>query len=139
MSFSDLGVTVRVEEEHRGLIYGEELDYQAAGQGLRVGDRVTLYVQKVRDDGKLDVAFRKYGLFPKLKDARQLVLDALKATPDGVLPLGDRSDAGDILARLGISKSQFKAAAGMLYKEKLIGPPEDNRLVLAAGSDVMVR
>ena len=137
LSFSDLGVTVRLAGGFRGLIYAEELDFQSAGSGIRVGDSVTLYVQKVREDGKVDVAFRKYGFFPKLKDARQVLLDALSKAPNGMLPLGDRSDPGVILSTLGISKSQFKAAVGSLYKARLLAPPEDEkiRLATAGGED----
>lgn len=48
LSFSDLGVTVGLEGGFQGLIYAEELDFQREGEGLRVGDNVSLFVQKVR-------------------------------------------------------------------------------------------
>jgi ribosomal protein S1 len=48
LSFSDLGVTVGLEGGFQGLIYAEELDFQREGEGLRVGDTVSLFVQKVR-------------------------------------------------------------------------------------------
>jgi predicted RNA-binding protein (virulence factor B family) len=38
------------------------------------------------------------------------VLDALHASPDGSVPLGDKSDSEAVVARLAISKTQFKAA-----------------------------
>lgn len=59
------------------------------------------------------------------------------AAPGGVLPLGDRSASGAISSRLGISKSQFKAAVGSLYKARLLAPPDDEeiRLLNADGSE----
>lgn len=130
MSFSDLGITVRLDGRYRGLIYEDELDYQRDRQGLRVGDRCAVYVQKVRRDGKVDVSFRKFGTFPKLQDGRQVVWDALLASADGSLPLGDRSDSEEVVAALGISKSQFKAAVGMLYKARQVQAPEPYRITL---------
>lgn len=130
MSFSDLGITVRLDGRYRGLIYEDELDYQRDRQGLRVGDRCVVYVQKVRRDGKVDASFRKFGTFPKLQDGRQVVWDALLASADGSLPLGDRSDSEEVVAALGISKSQFKAAVGMLYKARQVQAPEPYRITL---------
>eukprot|EP00624_Nannochloropsis_granulata_P003636 evm.model.NODE_28328_length_7145_cov_11.967810.1 len=130
MSFSDLGITVRLDGKYRGLIYEDELDYQTQRKGLRVGDRCPVYVQKVRRDGKVDASFRKFGTFPKLQDGRQVVLDALLASRDGSLPLGDKSNSEEVVATLGISKSQFKAAVGMLYKERQLAAPEGFRISL---------
>lgn len=96
---------------------------------------VTVYVQKVRRDGKVDAAFRKYGTFPKLQDSRGVLLRALLDSPTGVVPLGDKSNAEEVVAYLGISKSQFKAAVGMLYKSRVLDAPQDRAIALLPDVD----
>ncbi len=100
-----------------------------------MGDKVTVFVQKVRRDGKIDAAFRKYGTFPKLQDSKGVLLQALLDSPTGVLPLGDKSNSEEVVARLGISKSQFKAAVGMLYKSRVLDAPQDRAIALLPDVD----
>ena len=56
---------------------------------------------------------------PDLDVVGEAVLKALRES-GGYLPLGDKSDAAEIKARLGVSKNAFKQAIGRLYKQRLI-------------------
>lgn len=109
-----LGMLVVVEGKHPGLIYKNE-----AFQPLRIGQRMTAYVQLVRPDNKLDIRLQRSGP-AAIDDAQLVILDALVASPDGFLGLHDKSPPEDIRARLQISKKAFKKALGGLYRARRV-------------------
>ena len=97
------------------------------------GEILPAYVEKVRDDlissdtntgiPKLDISLRAYGGKAKTDEASQFLLDALYATPDGVLPIGDKSTPTDIAKYFpGTSKGTFKKAVASLYKQQIVQP-----------------
>lgn len=108
-AFTDLGVKVIINDLYAGLLYRDELR-----SGQQRGSRLTGYIKRVRDDGKIDVTLRRVGV-EGVEEAKQEILAALAAT--GELPLHDRSTAGEIRERLGMSKKSFKKAVGGLYKD----------------------
>ena len=111
-TFTDLGAKVIVNNRYQALLYRDDLP-----RGLKCGDRISGYVQRIRPDGRIDVTLRRPGL-AGVRDAREVVLDAL--AEDGFLPLGDQSPPEQIRNRLGLSKKVFKKALGGLYKDGLI-------------------
>jgi uncharacterized protein len=110
---TDLGAKVIVNHRYPALLYRDELP-----AGACAGMRLTGYVKRLRDDGKLDVTLRKVGVAGVL-DARQVILDAL-AAQGGTLPLHDQSSPVAIQQALDMSKKTFKKAVGGLYKDGLV-------------------
>ena len=52
-------------------------------------------------------------------------MDALEGSPNGKIPIGDKSSPEDIGSYIyGISKSDFKNAVGGLYKKGAIKPSD---------------
>jgi len=85
---------------------------------VTLGQSLDVYIDNIREDGKLDLRSEEIGLvrFDKQKDALLLALNA----NNGVLYLHDKSPAEAIYQQLGMSKKDFKKAVGILYKSKLI-------------------
>lgn len=122
-SFNDNGAQVVVNERHSGLVYGNQVP-----RDLRVGDALPGYVERLRDDGKLDISLRKLGVAAG-RDAQTMILDALRARDDGFLPLHDKSSPEDIADHFDLSKRVFKAAIGGLFKRELIDLRRDGILL----------
>ncbi|WP_408954806.1 S1 RNA-binding domain-containing protein [Natroniella sp. ANB-PHB2] len=111
--FTDLGVKVIINNKYYGLIYNNDLYRE-----LEVGQEITGYIKKVRDDNKIDASLRKIG-YGRIEDAKEKILNQL-VTEEGFLPLHDKSSPQAIKDRLEMSKGSFKKAIGGLYKEKII-------------------
>jgi len=110
---TDLGLKAVVNHRFWGVLYRDDLT-----RPLRRGQRVTGYIKRLRDDGRLDLSLLPPGE-ARLDVVGEAVLKALRES-GGYLPLGDKSDAAEIKARLGVSKNAFKQAIGRLYKRRLI-------------------
>ncbi|GAA3905022.1 hypothetical protein GCM10022228_14030 [Halomonas cibimaris] len=123
---TDLGMKVVVNHRYWGLIYADDIS-----QPLRRGQTLGGFVKQRRDDGRLDISLLPPGS-ARLDVVGEKVLKALRES-GGYLPLGDKSAAADIKARLGVSKSAYKQATGRLYKRQLITlEPHAVRLVPGA-------
>lgn len=109
----NFGVFVAVDNLYSGLIPKREVFGH-----LKVGDKVTARVTKVREDGKLDLSVRKKA-FLQMGDDADMLLKMMKEN-GGRLPFTDKSDAELIKGKLGISKNAFKRAVGKLLKEQKI-------------------
>lgn len=110
---NDLGFQVIVNNQHFGLVYHNEIF-----KPVKKGDRLTGFVKRIREDGKIDISLQKQG-YGEIENATQALLDKLKASR-GFLNLTDKSDPEAIMKALGMSKKTFKKAVGSLYKQKLI-------------------
>ncbi|QKG51522.1 S1 RNA-binding domain-containing protein [Hymenobacter sp. BRD67] len=118
-----LGYSVIVNGTHAGLLYQNEVF-----RPLRIGELLPGHLRQIRPDGKLDVRLGQPG-YDEVGTAAATVLAAVRARPDGRLPLGDKSLADDVYRRLGMSKKVFKKALGSLYKQGLVElGPEETRL-----------
>lgn len=105
-----------------GLISNQEMDYykQIKDVDLRIDNVLIGYVNRIREDGKVDVGLRLPSK-ERSKEAEKSLLNLLKNT--GSLPIGDKSDAESIGKLLpGISKGDFKKMIGSLYKQRKIEP-----------------
>ncbi len=111
---SELGVQAVVENSFAGLLYHNELF-----EPLNIGQQRMAYISNIRADGKLDLRLQKPGV-ANIEPNAAKILEALKASPQGFLPLHDKSEPEAISAALGMSKKTFKKAVGTLYKQKLI-------------------
>ncbi len=84
----------------------------------RVGDTVEVRVTEVLKDGKLSLSLREKAYIQMNEDAQKLL--KLLEEQGGELPVGDKSSPEKIKELTGMSKNEFKRAAGNLYKQRLI-------------------
>jgi predicted RNA-binding protein (virulence factor B family) len=120
---SDLGVRVVVNEKYSGLIYHNEIFTT-----IKPGQKIKGYVQKVREDEKLDISLQPAG-YEKVDAIAQNILDKL-AKRGGYIEAGDKSSPETIKHVFGISKKVFKKAIGALYRNQHITIEEEGiRLV----------
>jgi predicted RNA-binding protein (virulence factor B family) len=110
---TDLGYKAIINRAHSGVIYNNQIFTP-----LHIGQKLKGYINKVREDEKIDLLLLKPG-YEKMDELSQKVYEKLKAC-NGYLPVSDKTEP-DIIANLfGISKKNFKKAIGALYKNKLI-------------------
>ncbi len=88
------------------------------------GTLLEAWVERVRDDGRLDCGLRQAG--PAGRRSDQDILLAAIRDADGRLDLTDRSSPDVIRARLGMSKKRFKSAVGGLYRKRLVTLHDDH-------------
>jgi predicted RNA-binding protein (virulence factor B family) len=114
----DMGAFVAVDNKYHGLIHNNELygDYP-------IGDNIELRVKKVREDGKLELSFRKDAYY-EIENDVQMIMERLRLS-GGTLLINDNSPSDDIKAELKISKRAFKRAVGRLLKEGAIKITEE--------------
>ena len=123
VGLSKLGANVIVNDTYRGIVFNSDLVTP-----LERGERVTGYVKHIREDGKLDCTVKPIGFRPAVNENQQIILSKLEKN-GGVLYLHDKSPSETIRTELGMSKKQFKAAVGTLYRQRLIAL-YDNRIEL---------
>ncbi|MDX1802851.1 MAG: S1-like domain-containing RNA-binding protein [Alcanivorax sp.] len=110
---TDLGCKVVVDNRYWGMVAASELRAP-----LRPGQRLTGYVGRLRQDGKLSISLNAPGA-AKRDGLTEQILAALQQA-GGALPLSDKSRPEDIFAAFRCSKNAFKQAIGGLYKERRI-------------------
>ncbi len=108
-----MGVFVAVDNKYSGLIPKKEL-YASYTEG----DIVEARVNRVRQDGKLELSLRKEA-YNEIEDDSQKIMERLKLN-GGTLEINDNSTPERIKAELNISKAAFKRAVGRLLKEGAI-------------------
>ncbi len=108
---SKLGYNVIVDNAYRGIVFRSD-----ALRILKRGTVVTGYVKHIREDGKLDCSLKPIGFVPAVHENQAIILKAIRRA-GGVLYLHDKSSPEEIREQLGMSKKQFKAAIGTLYKQ----------------------
>lgn len=116
---SDLGMKVIINRQYGGLVYRN--DYF---EKLEDGASTKGYIDKVREDGKIDVRLRKRG-YLKLVEPNAKKIMELVEKGEGYLPLTDKSTPDKIYDLLGMSKKNFKKAIGGLYKSRMIRLEKD--------------
>jgi len=121
---TEVGINVIINEQHKGLLYKDEV-YDDA---IRTGDRMRGYIKNIRPDNKIDVSLQKLG-YENVEPNAEKILDELRASR-GFLRLNDDSHPEDIKTVLKMSKKTFKKAIGALYKEKRIDIKEDGIYLL---------
>ena len=112
--FTNLGANVIINNRYRGIIYQNEIF-----SPLKIGDRFTGYIKKIRDDGRIDASLVKQGFTEANDLAEKKIIKSLELN-NGYLSLHDKSSPDEIKEILHISKKSFKRASGTLYKKKQI-------------------
>ncbi len=116
--YTDIGFKVIIENEYLGMIYHNQIF-----DPIRVGDSLEVYVNKLREDGKIDLLIQKPGHL-SIGDSTENVLQYLKDN-DGFTPINDKTAPEVIYDIFKMSKKQYKKAIGGLYKKKLIKITEE--------------
>ena len=110
----------------RGLILQREIQYFRSSRGgldVIVGEVLPAYVERVRDDGRLDISLRDPGGKGKADAIGAAIMSRLQAADDGTLDVGDKSTPDEINKQFpGTSKVAFKKAVAALYKKGLVQP-----------------
>ena len=110
---TDLGFKVIVDNKYQGLLYDNQIF-----QPLHTGDRLTAYIDHIRQDGKIDMTLQPTGRQHTL-DFAEVLLRYLYEN-NGRCDLGDKSPAELIADRFKVSKKAYKKAVGDLYRRRLI-------------------
>jgi predicted RNA-binding protein (virulence factor B family) len=108
-----LGYKAIINGTHSGLIFAESVF-----QELQPGERVSGFISRVREDGKIDLSLHAPGR-DKVDTLEQRILSELKAR-GGFWAIGDHSPADEIHDELGVSKRTFKQSLGALLKRRAI-------------------
>jgi predicted RNA-binding protein (virulence factor B family) len=120
---TDLGFKVIIDNQWGGLLYDSQVFRE-----LHTGVRTRAYINKVRQDGKIDVTLSRQGQ-EGVSDFSDVLLAYIQEN-GGHCPLGDKSPAETIAQTFNVSKKVFKKAVGDLYKRRLITISDDGlRLV----------
>jgi len=119
---TDLGFNAIINGTHLGIIYSNEIF-----KPIKTGDKVSGFIKKIREDGKIDLSLEKQG-YEKVDPVLGLIIEKLKEN-GGFLAVSDKSDPELISKLFGISKKTYKKAVGALYKNKQI-TIEDNGIRL---------
>ncbi|MBR3683033.1 MAG: hypothetical protein IKJ46_05220 [Tidjanibacter sp.] len=109
----EAGFRVVVNNRNWGMIYSNQIFTPVA-----VGDRLTAYVHRISEDGRIDLMLQQEGK-DQTDSAATKLLELLRSHK-GTLPIGDKSSPEEIASLTGLSKKNFKRAAGALYKQHLI-------------------
>jgi predicted RNA-binding protein (virulence factor B family) len=113
-----LGLKAIIDGRYYGQIFKDDIIHN-----LKLGQKITGYIKKVRDDNKIDLSLRP----PQLETRDELVdliLQKLKAS-GGHLDISAKSPAETINELFKVSRKKFKIALGYLYKKKIISITEN--------------
>jgi len=119
---TDLGFKAVVDNRAIGLLYNDEIF-----QTIKIGQQVTGFVKRLRQDHKLDLALQ-----PPAQDVKATLSDIIleyMANHNGECLLTDKSEPQAIYNTFQVSKKNYKRALSSLYKQRLI-VIEPNRIVL---------
>ncbi len=115
---TELGYLAVIDGEYSGLLYANEVF-----EPLTIGDERKGFIQKIREDGKIDLRLYNTGV-DAIDDNVKSVLIALEEG-NGFLELTDKSQPDEVSKILNMSKKSFKKAIGSLYKQRKIAIEED--------------
>jgi predicted RNA-binding protein (virulence factor B family) len=107
---TDDGTMAVVDNQFQAAIFPDEIF-----QPLRIGERRTAYIKKIREDGRVSLSLSPQGYEAVAAEAPG-VLSMLKNN-GGFLPYSDSTPPETIRAVFGMSKGSFKKIIGGLMKE----------------------
>ena len=115
---TELGFKCIIDNKYQGQIYDNQIF-----QPLHTGNRLTAYIDHIRQDGKIDITLQPTGHRHTL-DFAEVLLRYLYEN-NGHCDLGDKSPAELIQDRFKVSKKTYKRAVGDLYRQHLITISDD--------------
>ena len=107
---TDDGTMAIVDNKYPAAIFPDEIF-----QPLRIGERRTAYVKKIREDGRLCLSLSPQGYEAVVAEAPGIL--AMLKKSGGFLPYSDSTSPEVIRAVFGMSKGSFKKLIGGLMKE----------------------
>ncbi len=126
---TELGYTAIINDAHWGFLYHNEIF-----KDVRIGKKVRGYIQKMRDDGKIDLSLTSMG-YEKVAGIAETILNQL-ARNNGFLPVTAKTSPEELSDRFGVSKKNYKKALGSLYKQRLLSiDPDGIRLLPTPPAD----
>lgn len=115
---TELGYKAIINQKHSGVLYNNEIF-----QELTIGQKIDGYVNRIREDQKIDLILHKPG-YEKIGDLATQILEKLKKR-GGFIEITDKSHSEDIYDTFGMSKKSYKKAVGDLYKKRLVSLEPD--------------
>ena len=113
VSESQMGYSAIIDNAHLGLLHRGDVF-----KPLRIGQKITGFVKKVRTDQKIDLVLQQPG-YDKISAVAEHILEILRKR-GGFIDVTDKSPPERISELFGVSKKTYKMAVGSLYKRKLI-------------------
>lgn len=110
---TDLGFKAVVDNRYQGQLYEDQIF-----QPLHTGNRLTAYVDHIRQDNKIDITLQPTGR-RQTEEFSEVLLRYLQEN-GGHCDLGDKSPSELIADRFKVSKKVYKKAVGDLYRRRLI-------------------
>lgn len=107
------GLFAAVEDQYSGLIQNKD-----AQGNIAPGDRITVRITNIREDGRLTLTPRKKA-YQEIGPDSEKILERIREM-NGELPFDDHAEPEVIKKEFGISKAAFKRAVGHLLKEELV-------------------
>lgn len=107
----EIGAFVAVDGKYNAMIPKREIY-----QDYYVGQEITGYVMRLKEDGKIDIRMKKTKE-EQIDDDKEFIMMELYKN-GGKLPVNDKSPSSEIRDRLNMSKNAFKRALGGLLKTK---------------------
>lgn len=123
-SRTDAGYNAIIDNTYRGLIHNNDIF-----QPISIGQKLEGFIKRVRDDQKIDLILEQPG-YDKIDALAKKILMKLRSG-NGYIKVSDKSSPETISGIFGISKKNYKKAAGALYKNKFI-TIEENAIRLTA-------
>jgi uncharacterized protein len=117
-SKTDFAYKVIIDSSHVGVLYTNEVF-----KPLQIGQRIDVYIKKVRDDLKIDLSLTPITI-ERFDEFSETILQKLEKF-NGFIKISDNSPPEKIYEVFGMSKKNFKKALGKLYKERKIMLHED--------------
>jgi predicted RNA-binding protein (virulence factor B family) len=111
---TDLGFSVIVNNQHKGLVFANEVFREIA-----IGDKMKGFVKKIREENKLDISIQPIG-YLNYNDANAEAIYRALQNNNGFLAITEKNSPEKIYAHFGMSKKSFKKAIGALYKQRKI-------------------
>ena len=108
-----LGFKAIINDRYTGMLYRNE-----TFRDLSMGEKTAGYIQRIKEDGKIDLLLKKPG-YDSVSDSATGILELLEKE-GGFIPINDKSSPDAIKERFAMSKKEFKRTIGGLYKKRLV-------------------
>jgi predicted RNA-binding protein (virulence factor B family) len=125
---TELGFKAVVDNRCIGLLYSNEI-YKP----VRVGQRHTGFIKRLRNDGRIDLALQPPSIQVK-SELSERILTYLREN-NGVCSIHDKSTPEDIKTIFQVSKKNYKKALSTLYKQRKITIEPDRIRLNSTSSD----
>jgi len=121
---TDLGLKMIVDSKFWGVLHLSDIF-----QPLKYGQTTTVYIKKVRSDGRLDLTLKEMGGDNSNTSLQARILTLLQKN-NGFYPINDKTSPDVIYKTFAVSKKVFKSTLGKLYKNRKISIDKDGIRIL---------